>query len=418
MHIKTLNHNTFTEAFQVVAQLLRQYEPIWRTHPFIDDDIAWRSSYPNLYQSLLNLSDAQLASLESEDKLQQFLADYLPGLRQLNQWRVSANEAPVLPMEKFADLGIGGRKVTQICGFASVVGQALEYLHKAESPPCILQDAHIIDWCAGKGHLAKQLHYCSKLPVTCLEYSEQLCHQGHNSAQKLNYPITFIHHDVLTTLPRESNNQHAILYSALHACGDLHLAMLHTAIQNNIKHIAWSPCCYHLTHKKQYEPLSAQGQQFDFNLTPTVLRLAVSQLVTGGQRIKRLRQQELLWRIGFDLLHRSLTGINQYRPMRSIPKQWLSGTFEAYCQHAAQTIDLSLPSSLPTAHLLQQAAKKLRRIARLEKAKLGFRQALEYYLVLDQILFTTEKGYDLTVKTFCQPSVTPRNIMINAAKTA
>lgn len=414
MHAKTLNHNNFSEAFEAIATLLRQYEPIWRSQPFIEEHDAWHKTYPKLYQTLMDLSADQLAALDHEDTLQQFLSPYLPGLNVLEKWTISNNNAPILPMEKFADVGINGRKVTQICGFASWVSHSfasqLTPLKNAAEKP------QIIDWCSGKGHLAKQLHYCTQLPVTCLEYDDKLCLTGQSTTSKLNYPITFINHNVLSPLPNEPELRKAFLYSALHACGDLHLAMLKAATEGDIQHIAWSPCCYHLTRKAQYAPLSTLGKKFDFGLTPQLLRLAVTQLVTGGNRVKRLRQQELLWRIGFDLLHRSITGDEAYRPMPSIPKKWLSGSFEDYCQFMAQKIELKLTSNPPKNDLLKAAALKLQRIERLEKAKLGFRRALEYYLVLDQVLSLQEKGYHLEMTTFCDAKVTPRNIALVAQK--
>ncbi|GAL12265.1 hypothetical protein JCM19233_3257 [Vibrio astriarenae] len=43
-----------------------------------------------------------------------------------------------------------------------------------------------------------------------------------------------------------------------------------------------------------------------------------------------------------------------------------------------------------------------------------FRRPLERWLVLDRALYLTEKGYEVTVGTFCERQATPRNLIIRA----
>lgn len=418
MPASPLNPDNYETAFIQIADVLRRYESIWRAQPFKDIEPVWSKAYPNLFTDLLSLSDQALATLEKEDQLHAYMQAYLPELDAINTWTISTLQTAPPPMEKFADVGINGRKITQICGFSAVITEHLKQAKQHADSPTEPHKNHIIDWCSGKGHLAKQLHYLTGRPVSCLEYNAELCHKGQQAVEKLKYPISFIQHNVLENLPAIDSLKSTTLYTALHACGDLHLSLIKTAMAQRVQSLAWSPCCYHLTQRKVFEPQSQLGQQYDFQLRPQDLRLAVSQLVTGGNRAKKLRRQELLWRTAFDLWHRSLTGIDTYRPTPSVQKRWLSGSFETFCQFMAAQIGVIIPESLTIDIdlLLEQARQKLRRIERVEKAKLAFRSAMELYLILDQVLYLQEHNYRCDLRIFCPAHVTPRNIAILASQ--
>ncbi|KPY93142.1 Uncharacterized protein ALO94_01003 [Pseudomonas syringae pv. spinaceae] len=45
-----------------------------------------------------------------------------------------------------------------------------------------------------------------------------------------------------------------------------------------------------------------------------------------------------------------------------------------------------------------------------------FRRALEVWLVLDRAMYVQEQGYRVSVGTFCESQLTPRNLLILARK--
>ncbi len=396
-----MRQNDYQNAFNRLDQLLIEFQSVWREKPFIHDTLVWQNHYPHLYNALLELSDEQLRSLEDETALLDWMSTYLPQLRAISTLQIPRFDGEQMNMAKFADVGIPGRKKQQIVGFASAVKSFA------------VSDGNILDWCSGKGHLAKHLHYVTGQSVTCLEYDKVLCDAGQNEAAKLNYDIHFIEQDVLKPIDSKLLES-ANLHTALHACGDLHVTLIKTAVKADSSQIALSPCCYHLTKNDHYQKLSARARQSDLSLSKDDLRLAVLQTVTAGNRVKRLREQELLWRIAFDLLQRQLTGIEQYITMPSVNKQWLSGSFEDFCQHMAQQVQLVLPQQVDTQVLLDEARVKHQKILRLEKVRLAFRKAMEYWLLLDRVLYLQECGYEVVIKTFCDETVTPRNALILA----
>lgn len=399
-----LDHNHFSRAFADITQRLLECESLWRTRPFLQDELPWQSQYPQLYEALLALDDNDLNELEDETILHQLVSEHLPEHLHLSRWAIAPFDGEIKAMAKFCDVGIPGRKVAQICGFSSLVSAKVGAL---EHP--------IVDWCSGKGHLAKQLHYVTGQAVRCLEYNGDLCRQGAAKVAQLSYPVTFFEQDVLEGAP-DVALENARLHTAMHACGDLHLSMMDKAVTTEAEHIALSPCCYHLTANPQYLGLSRQAKDCHLSLDPIDLRLAVSQIVTAGNRVRRLRRQELQWRIGFDLLHRQQTGKNEYRQTPSIQKQWLSNSFEDFCGLMADKIGFSVKCSINADELLTKAEAKLFRIERLEKARLAFRQSMEHFLVLDRVLYLQDEGYKVSINEFCPAQVTPRNIAIIASK--
>ncbi len=67
------------------------------------------------------------------------------------------------------------------------------------------------------------------------------------------------------------------------------------------------PCCYHLIATEQYQALSSQAQQSHLGpLSRDELKLAVQAQVTAGERITRLRQTEVLWRLAYQELYQAV----------------------------------------------------------------------------------------------------------------
>lgn len=51
---------------------------------------------------------------------------------------------------------------------------------------------------------------------------------------------------------------------------------------------------------------------------------------------------------------------------------------------------------------------------RVELVRHVFRRAIEVWLVLDRALYLQQHGYQVSIKTFCEKQLTPRNILILA----
>ncbi len=386
--------------FERLDELLTKNVAFWQFMPFASEQLVWEQNYPELCQWLMSLSDDAIECYIQDGKaLADELARWIPDaveLYELSHVTAYPIEDKVLP--KGLDVGIPGRKWQQITAFnGAIPALQLPWL----------------EWCAGKGHLGRVLAASHQMPVTSLEWQKTLCDEGDVAARQLNLPIRFVHGDAFS--PESDQHicaeQHAV---ALHACGDLHVSLLQRVAAKQGKAVTISPCCYHLIRDKQYQPLSQTGKQSELVLSKHDLRLPLQETVTAGERVRRQRFVEVSFRLGFDSLQRRIRGSNDYMPVPNVQKALLNDGFAAFCQWAADKKGLSLPYGIDYDHWQSQGEQRFRFVERMELVRQLFRRPLEMWLVYDRASYMEESGYRVSVGTFCDKPVTPRNILIHA----
>lgn len=318
------------------------------------------------------------------------------------------------------ETGIGGRKLAQIKHFI----QATESLH-GESLPNEPLHSNVLEWCAGKGHLGRLwLYYAAQqqgnaqTQVHSLEWQTQLCQQGAQLAQQLQLPQRFYPADAMQPILWLSMQypDHAL---ALHACGDLHRSLLEQGVQQGLASFTLAPCCYHLSADALYRPLSKQLRSTTaLQLSKAALKLAVQGQVTGGQRIRTLRHQEVRWRLAYQCLREDLyEGPHVgYQPLPALPKAVLSEGFEGFLNWAFTQHSWRPEHTMDSLALLEQARVLQLKLRRVDVVRHNFRRLLELWLVLDRAVFLQEHEYEVEVMVFCPYPVSPRNLLIRARK--
>ena len=384
----------FARWWLTLDQVLLQQRDFWQLQPMLVD---WPTVFPaELVTVLEQFTLTDCVAIDASPSLQrQHFARFFPEL---------FAALPELPREPEADLplpfwlstDIGGRKWQQITQLAASVG---------------LPQRPVLEWCAGKGHLGKVMSYAFQAPVVSLEWQQSLCNAGQQKAQQLGLLQRFVHIDVLQQ-PVAPYLQPAQQVVALHACGDLHRVAAREAVRAGCAALALVPCCYHLQQAAQYQPLSVQAQQSDLMLGKADLRLAVQQSCTGGGRIARLSQTEMLWRQLWWQWRRQL-GLD-YQPLRSVGKHWFSGELGDFLTFAGAEHQLVPPAAALLPDLLQRAEQALLQQRRLELVQHLFRQPLELWLVLDVAMYLQEQGYQVSLSELCAPELTPRNLLLQA----
>ncbi|MGL5359973.1 MAG: methyltransferase, partial [Shewanella sp.] len=131
-----------------------------------------------------------------------------------------------------------------------------------------------------------------------------------------------------------------------------------------------------------------------------------------------LRHQEIAWRLGFDALQRQCTGRDKYLPIPSVKQSQLSGSFKAFCLWAAAQKSVDLPVDIDWDAWLALGLQRQRLTRRIDLVAHLFRRVLERWLILDRVCFLLEQGYQVELVEFCANSVTPRNALILATKSA
>ncbi len=391
--------------FEALDQLLTRYQSFWQCQPFHWRDNCWRESAPELATFLDQLSPEQVFALEADPTpLMALLTPWFPDLESLSALcALPLNSSVPEPVPEVLGHYIPGRKWQQLRHFAAA-------LPGVRGP--------VLEWCAGKGHLGRLLGFQSKQSVLSLEWQSELCDAGQRLAKRAKVAMEFVCADAFSAEARDfiRPEQHAV---ALHACGALHMRLLEAASQQQTRALSISPCCYHLIEGLNYQPMSDAGKNSPLQLTTQDLRMTVQETVTAGQRVRRLRQIELTWRLGFDLLQRDIRGVDEYLPVPNLQKSWLSGTFSEFVGWALSAKGLRLPQGMTAervARYEQAGAERLPVMARMELVRHLFRRPLELWLVLDRALFLQEQGYQVELSQFCGRELTPRNILIHAEK--
>ncbi|MGE6450098.1 methyltransferase [Pseudoalteromonas tetraodonis] len=390
---------TLTEQFTALDSLLMNTRSYWQCTAFDFDCLPW----PELHDPLTALTDQDVAELDTDQaQLYQFFSPYIPGIEQLSQLA----SLPVITSSRtdypfWISNGIKGRKFTQLQDFVGALPA---------------NDRPILEWCAGKGHLGRMLAFNGAPSVHSIELQSHLCEQGQKSAQQQGLAMQFSQADVLTDNTQDFFNPqtHAV---ALHACGALHQTFMHQASAAKVTQISFSPCCYHLFTENNYQAMSEQAKRSALNLTHRDLKLALQETVTAPSRVGKVRKTEVEWRLGFDALRKSLTGESAYVSVPSVNKAIFSDSFESFCKWAADKKALKLPKDIDYNKflLIGQARKKI--TERVELVRHVFRRAIEVWLVLDRALYLQQQGYNVSVSTFCEKQLTPRNILILASLT-
>ena len=392
----------YSSLFLRLDQLLTHNAEFWQFMPFASDQLIWQHSHPELCSWLMSLSDEAIGRYIGDGKaLADALLPWIPDAPEL--YRLSQVDA--LPVEEKAlprglDVGIPGRKWQQITAFNGVL-PALQLPW--------------LEWCAGKGHLGRVLAASHGTVVTSLEWQQALCEEGEATARQLGLPVTFVHGDAFSPASEQHIcvRQHAV---ALHACGDLHVSLLKRVAARQGRAVSISPCCYHLIRGQSYQPLSAAGQQSKLVLSRHDLRLPLQETVTAGQRVRRQRFVEVSFRLGFDSLQRHLSGSDEYMPVPNVQKALLNDGFAAFCRWAAEKKALTLPPGIDFGAWQRQGERRFGLVERMELVRQLFRRPLEMWLVYDRACFMEQAGYQVSVGTFCDKPVTPRNIMIHAER--
>ncbi|WP_432668865.1 methyltransferase [Pseudomonas umsongensis] len=387
--------------FTALDTFLTAHQALWKPRPFTHLQLPWETTYPELATWLRGRSLEEAESAHNHPALvdapQPFaaLADMSLALSALDELPAHTLEAPAHRL----NVDVPGRKWQQIEAFAG----RLQFADPAR---------HWLDWCSGKGHLGRRLLQPGQ-QLTCLEYDPALVASGQALSQHHRLHALHVEQDVLAA------NAAALLEArhtpvALHACGDLHVRLIRLASAAGCKQLAIAPCCYNRTHLTRYSPMSSAAQYSDLQLSLDDLGLPMSETVTAGARVRRQRDTSMARRLGFDLLQRQLRGVDEYLPTPSLPSAWLEKSFAEYCQHLAELKELSTVGAQNWPELETAGWQRLAQVRNLELLRGLFRRPLELWLVLDRALFLQEQGYTVRLGTFCESSITPRNILLLA----
>lgn len=385
-----------TQRFHDLRDTLAVHEDLWRLAPFHQVCPDWCETYPALRARLLGLTDDQVAVLADDNRaLIDLLVAQIPSLEKLHDLiRIPATPrqgGESVPARLLAH--VPGRKQAQIAAFEEAVGQV---------------DHPLLEWCAGKGHLGRLLAWRQPHPVTSLELDPDLVQAGVELARRAGLAQNFIHGDALAPAAvGHLADHHAV---ALHACGDLHLALLRGAVAQRAPALDLAPCCYYRIATERYHPLCADA---GLDLDRDTLHLAVTETVTAGGRDRRRAGTASAWKLAF-LEWRAAAGVDRGKPFKPVPATWLGLGFRGWMERLCARELVAIPTASDWEGLEAAGWRRHAEVRRLDLVRLAFRRPLELWLVLDRAVFLERHGYRVGINEFCGRATTPRNLLISA----
>jgi hypothetical protein len=381
--------------FHGLRDILSAHDALWRPPPFHQLRPAWCEVHPDLSGFLLALEDGEAEMLAADHRALIDLAGrYIPELLGLHDLiDLPVLDARLPPGSAHHIRHVPGRKQGQIEAFAGSVGEVA---------------APLLEWCSGKGHLGRLLGGHWRKPVLSLEWDAELCSAGEHLAAKAGVAQTFLRADVLDEDAEwHLDGRHAV---ALHACGDLHMALLRGAVARSVPAIDLAPCCYYRIAGTDYVPLNPDA---GLSLSRNELHLAVTETATAGARERRQHDRAMAWKLAFLELCAD-EGIPRGRTFKSIPASWYALGFDAWVERLATREGIALPKRVDWPAAEAKGWSRRREVMRRELARMVFRRPLEVWLALDRALFLARRGYRVRLAEFCGRAVTPRNLLISA----
>jgi hypothetical protein len=387
------------DRFLALDAFLLAHQKLWRPKPFTQRHLPWEAQNPQLSTWLRQRSLEQAEAAHNHPEHLQAPEPFAQLARQSTTLS-DVGRLPSHPLTAISprmSVDVPGRKWQQIEAFAS----SLSFEH---SP------THWLDWCAGKGHLGRRLAHDGQA-LTCLERDAALVDTGRQLSDKLGIRAAHLQQDVMADdIAARLQAHHTPV--ALHACGDLHVRLMQVASAAQCQHMAIAPCCYNRIASDHYQALSNPGQASALTLSLDDLGLPLSETVTAGARVRRQRDTSMARRLAFDLLQRQLRGLDDYLPIPSLPSAWLDKPFADYCRDLAELKQLPTPGHQDWPSLEAAGWQRLAQVRNLELLRNLFRRPLELWLILDRALYLRQRGYSVSVGTFCDSHITPRNLLI------
>lgn len=411
-----------------LGDFLETHGALWCERPFVRDRLSWEEQHPDLVGWLTSLTPVAISTYERDParlirETPPPISTWAGAARRLTTVQRFSSVAPS-PWPSRLSWRVPRRKQQQVNAFV----EAITILLPGAAP--------IVDWCAGKGHLARTLALRSGREVACVEQSPALCQTGEQLDRRAGVHCRWLNIDIHEA--RAHRLLHGASAVALHACGELHRELVVSAPQRGAVALALAPCCYHRErhgngHRERsakldgerplsppppvsrYEPLSSVLRRARLRPDEHALRLATAAEVVASSRVVREREREQVFRLGLDLLLRQATGEDRYHSLPPLPARWLRQGFPSLVEQVSAALDT--PLSRGDLHAVeQQAWARLHRVRALGLVRGLFRRPLELWLALDVALYLEEQGYRVQLGTFCPREVTPRNLLVFAAR--
>lgn len=406
------------DQFSALGSHLEAHRALWEPQPFLLETLPWEKTHGELARWLRG------CSVDEIDRLEENPGAAMGAPPIWHQWLERGQELSRVPRitgtlshpnPHWLAWGVKGRKWKQVDHFAAAVSNAIP-----PSPPDnagALGGPHFVEWCAGRGGLARTLAAVTQGRATLLEWDPSHAGPARKNAERLRIPLEFVAVDVHQPAARRHLSRERVAL-ALHACGSLTDALLQAAVDRGAAALHCAPCCYSRLSPGQsrYLPLSLAAHSADLRLGTSSLKFATADEQVAGTRVRSARRTKYAWRLALDRLAREATGEDVYRRQGTISPALLRGSFADFLPAIAKRWGWPMPAHWNADTLESWAHERSRRARALGLVRTLFRRPIEVWINLDRILFLHEAGWSARLVEFCPPEASPRNLLLQACE--
>lgn len=389
------------ERLTEVGRHLVAHEAMWRELPFHRLECSWERDHPAL-SAWLRSRPAEVARAFDDDPRAAHGHPELDALR-AGCARIAAVGA-LDPRGPAVDASVHGRHVpgrkwSQIESIVAAAPRA----------------GHVVDWCAGKGHLGRTIGAATGASVVAVERDPSLAADAEVLARESGVDLVARVADVLTE-PLDALFRPGVVVVGLHACGALTDAALRQAGPRDAQALL-VPCCFHRvagpydgvdTEFPAASRLAAEvGPRVDWGM----LRLPGRVEAFSRERRQILRQRAMAWRLALDLLVREATGEDRHTTPSSGERTTLEQSFAAWVRDVVERDGLSVPPRWDPARAEAAGWGRLAVVQALGAVATSFQREIALFWVLDRAIAVVEAGReDVAVGVACEEALTPRNL--------
>ncbi len=411
MHPPLLDAPAARDRLAAIRDALAPLRPVWEPAAFRALPVPWEQTWPEVGAWMRARTVDEIDALEDDISR----VERWPGApAALVAWERTCRALSALgawPRGEASPAlwsGVSVRKCAQI-------GRFLDAVFLRDGQEAAPAGEPVVDWCAGKGHLGRTFSLRSGRAVRAMERDPALCASGAAQAREQGaLRLSFHQGDALQASGAEALDGAAGAL-ALHACGGLTDALIRGVVARRTPWLAYAPCCYwRVGQEDLYTPRSQAARAHDLKLDRALMRLCCNEERTGPPRVRSERRRHIAWRLALSLLQQEARGTAAPEGLPDGVRELLVLPFRDFCERSAAELGVSLPARWDPARAEAMGWERARVVRGLGLARAPFRRPLELWLVLDRALWLTEAGYTVSVGTFCQPSESPRNLLVQA----
>lgn len=320
------------------------------------------------------------------------------------------------PLEDWAWVGVKSKKQHEIENIVPVL-QLIKNQHSFN---------HVIDIGGGVGHLARILAHYEGIEAYSLDRDQSFQSSGKKRAEKYRKlpgakPLHFINltfgekKDELE-LKKIANEKAFIL--GLHTCGNLANKVIETSLDFKTHGLLSFGCCYHKLNSETEFPVSQFYQKKHLSFGLFALTLATRAHGAISFEDYRTKKQVKLYRFALHLWLYHELGIKDQFSVGENNTRDYHGAFSIYANQKLQQLNLPTVEAPILDSFYQDFLAKPEThdfyLGNLIRWQFG--RALEVYILLDRALNLMEKGMKVSMATYFDESLSPRNIGILATR--